>query len=343
LYEHCILSIKRALRYGEHGLPLIGTGDWNDGMNLIGKDGKGESVWLGFFLSYILKSMSKISKELNDNEFYNLCIDELKKLELSIEKVWDGDWYQRAFFDNGEVLGSSTNKECKIDSLPQSWAVISDTGSIERKKKAMESVDKLLVDRENSLIKLFNPPFDHMSNNPGYIKGYVPGVRENGGQYTHAAVWSIIAFALLKDKEKTYELIKLINPINHSLDEKASNKYKVEPYVMAADIYTADSHMGRGGWTWYTGSASWMYQLLIKYVIGLKLAQDKLYLDPCMPKEWKDLSVSYQHKETFFDIKIKNIGKTENILITVDGIKQKENYIKLNNDKKKHKVDIVLG
>ena len=265
LYEHCVRSIRFGLRYGEHGLPLMGSGDWNDGMDKVGEHGKGESIWLAFFLYAVLTRFSEIAKLNNDEAFAAECLKEAEQLSASIEKNgWDGEWYRRAYFDDGTPLGSSDNAECRIDSISQSWSVLSGAGTPERSHKGMESADKYLVRRENNLIQLLDPPFDKSDLNPGYIKGYVPGVRENGGQYTHAAIWLTMAFAAMKDRARAWELFNMINPIHHGSTPSGVATYKVEPYVVAADVYSISLHKGRGGWTWYTGSAGWMYQLLFR-------------------------------------------------------------------------------
>ncbi len=345
LYEHCAAAVSNALKYGIHGLPLIGSGDWNDGMNLVGKDGKGESVWLAFFLHKVLVSMSQMAKQHGDEIFSDECLKEAEKLSKNIDKnAWDGNWYLRAYFDNGEPLGSSANTECQIDSIPQSWSVISGAADPARAKEAMESVDKLLVDRQSMLIRLFTPPFDKTSNNPGYIKGYVPGVRENGGQYTHAAVWSVMAFATLKDRKRAWELLNLINPINHSNTKESCSVYKVEPFVMAADVYGVESNTGRGGWTWYTGSASWMYQLIVKNLLGIQLKVDRLYFEPCLPKEWQSFKVHYRFRETFYHISLQRSASEDKILsVTVDGNAQQDLSIPLTNDRIEHTAEVIIG
>ncbi|HZI52385.1 MAG TPA: cyclic beta 1-2 glucan synthetase, partial [Chitinophagaceae bacterium] len=265
LYEHCVLSIKRGMQLGSHGLPLIGSGDWNDGMDKVGEHGKGESVWLGFFLYDVIMRFIEIAALHGDSTFaeqYKIRADQLRK---NIEKhAWDGEWYRRAYFDDGTPLGSSTNDECKIDSIAQSWSVLSGAGDARRSRMGMEAAYTRLVRKENALIQLFDPPFDKSEMNPGYIKGYVPGVRENGGQYTHAAIWMVMALAALGDKRRTWDLLKMINPINHGLTQEDIAVYKVEPYVVPADVYAISQHTGRGGWTWYTGSAGWMYQLIVE-------------------------------------------------------------------------------
>ncbi|MFC1500886.1 GH36-type glycosyl hydrolase domain-containing protein [Elusimicrobiota bacterium] len=343
LYEHCVLAIERALKFGEHGLPLMGHGDWNDGMNLVGAKGKGESVWLAFFLYSVLISFSEISEMHGDKEFSKTCLNKAENLKENIEKnAWDGQWYKRAYFDNGDPLGSASNMECQIDSIPQSWSIISKAGDLQRSKQAMDSVDNRLVDRKNSLIKLFDPAFDKSDLNPGYIKGYVPGVRENGGQYTHAAVWAVMAFAILGDSEKASELLSLINPINHSTDENGINKYRVEPYVMAGDVYAVSPNEGRGGWTWYSGSAGWMYQLIIMYLLGIKISANKLYFEPCISKDWKSYKIHYKYKNTLYNITVTKNASNKKDHVVLDGHAQDESFLTLVNDNKEHTVQIKL-
>ena len=292
LYEHCKRSIEHGLRFGDHGLPLIGTCDWNDGMNMVGNKGKGESVWLGFFLFEVLKQFIKIAQERADTEFVELCVKATEKIQYNIEKnAWDGEWYKRAYFDNGMPLGSSVNDECQIDSISQSWSVLSGAGRADHAQTAMESVDKRLVRREYSLVQLLDPPFDKSDLNPGYIKGYVPGVRENGGQYTHAAIWAAMAFAKLGENKNAWEILNIINPVNHAKTPEEVERYKVEPYVIAADVYALSPHIGRGGWTWYTGSAGWIYRLIVESLLGLSLETDKLYINPCLPSDWVSFKI----------------------------------------------------
>ena len=344
LYEHCVRSIKRGLSFGVHGLPLIGCGDWNDGMNLVGEKGQGESVWLAFFLYEVLERFSKIARLRDDVSFAELCETEAMRLRENIEEhAWDGEWYRRAYFDNGEPLGSATNEECQIDSLPQSWAVLSGAGDPARSLMAMNAVDRRLVRRDTGLIQLFDPPFDKSASDPGYIKGYVPGVRENGGQYTHAAIWTVMAFAKLGNHQRAWELFSLINPINHGSTAQAIAIYKVEPYVVAADVYAVAPHTGRGGWTWYTGSSSWMYRLITESLLGLHLEIDKLRFTPCIPADWKSFVIHYRYRETFFHITVRQTeGHEGNQRITVDGVVQEDGVIALKNDLNHHQVEIEL-
>jgi len=345
LYEHCVLAVKRGLKYGVHGLPLMGSGDWNDGMNLVGREGKGESVWLAFFLCHVLKSMAALAAGRGDRDFSELCLEEAGKLSGNIEtSSWDGQWYKRAYFDSGEALGSASNSECRIDSLPQSWAVISGAADSGRAASAMEQVDRRLVDRKDSLIKLFEPPFDKCASAPGYIKGYLPGVRENGGQYTHAAVWSVIAFAMLKDSKRAWELLGLINPVRHSDTPGKCAVYKVEPFVMPGDVYAGGPNAGRGGWTWYSGSASWMYQLIVRHLLGIRLKVDRLYFEPCLPEEWRSFKVHYRYRETFYHINIERSGPADKVVsVVVDGKERADRTIPLADDRAEHRVEVKIG
>ncbi|MBL8500275.1 MAG: DUF3131 domain-containing protein, partial [Nitrosomonas sp.] len=322
LYEHCIRAIKHGLRFGEHQLPLIGCGDWNDGMNHIGRDGKGESVWLAWFLYANLQMFSGLARSREDQAFAGFCDEQAKLLSTHIEaNAWDGEWYRRAYFDDGTPLGSSSNDECQIDSISQSWAVISGGGNTARARQAMTAVDKRLIRRDKQLIQLFDPPFDQSELEPGYIKGYVPGIRENGGQYTHAAIWSAMAFALLGDRERTWELFAMLNPLNHGRTPAEIERYKVEPYVMCADIYGVTPHIGRGGWTWYTGAAGWMYRLTVETLLGLQLEVDHLRIAPCIPVHWKSYIIHYRFRETFYHITVKYNGAklSHEMHITMDG------------------------
>jgi cyclic beta-1,2-glucan glucanotransferase len=344
LYNHCVVAIKNGLKFGEHGLPLMGSGDWNDGMDKVGEHGKGESIWLAFFLYDTLVRFVEIAELKGDNVFAEKCKQDAKKLQSNIYKNgWDGEWYRRAYFDDGTPLGSSINDECKIDSIVQSWSVLSKAGDAERSLKGMNAAAKFLIRKDASLIQLFEPAFDKSNLNPGYIKGYVPGVRENGGQYTHAAIWLIMAFAELKDKEKTWELLQMINPINHGSTVDTIAKYKVEPYVMAADIYAEPMHLGRGGWTWYTGSAGWMYQLIIGSFLGLKRKGDMLHIEPCIPAAWESFKINYQFMDTTYHITISQDKNEASMEVFVDEILQTNKTISLVNDGKEHNVKVMFN
>ena len=345
LYSHCVQAITAGLKRGEHGLPLMGTGDWNDGMNLVGEQGKGESVWLGFFQHQVLTGFADLAGRRGDKAFAEICRAEVEQLRRAIEDTaWDGEWYRRAYFDDGSPLGSTANEECRIDSIAQSWSVLSDAGDPQRSRMAMNSLDKHLVDREYGLIKLLAPPFDKSSLNPGYIRGYVPGVRENGGQYTHAAIWAAMAFAAMGDSARAWELFSMINPVNHSLSRETVATYKVEPYVVAADVYALAPHTGRGGWTWYTGSAGWMYRLLIESLLGLRLEVDKLYVSPCFPEDWNSFKVHYRFCETVYHITVSQSADHEGEpKLIADGNPQDEKFVNLTNDGQEHFVELTFA
>ena len=297
IYEHCLRAIKHGLRLGEHGLPLIGTGDWNDGMDQVGKHGKGESVWLAFFVYDILNSFIRIAESRDDVATAAMCIAESEKLKDNIDKhAWDGKWYRRAYFDDGTPLGSESNDECKIDAIAQSWSVISGAGDEEKRKQALESAYELLVDKEHRILKLLTPPFNSSDLQPGYIKGYLPGIRENGGQYTHAAIWLVMAFAMQQDAERAYELLRYVNPLLHGNTKQEADKYRGEPYVMAGDVYEGE-HPGQAGWTWYTGSAGWAYRLIIEYILGMKMENGEVSFSPRVPVAWDSFKVSYTLNE----------------------------------------------
>ncbi|PTN36335.1 glucoamylase family protein [Desulfonatronum sp. SC1] len=346
LYEHCVRAIQRGLRFGEHGLPLIGTGDWNDGMNMVGHEGKGESVWLAFFLCEVLSRFTGIARLRGDLVFERQCRNEAARLGQNIERHgWDGAWYLRAFFDDGTPIGSAESPECRIDSIAQSWSVLSGMGDEERSRAAMEAVDKYLVRRDDNLIQLLDPPFDKSALNPGYIKGYVPGVRENGGQYTHAAIWTTMAFAALGDNRRAWELFAMINPINHGNSAEEVKTYKVEPYVVAADVYGVEPHTGRGGWTWYTGSAAWMYRLIMESLLGLRMEANTLTFEPCLPAQWDAFTIRYRFRKTNYRITVRQqrADEDEAATVTVDGVVQRELAVALVDDGHDHVVEVVLA
>ena len=344
LYEHCKKAIERSLNFGENGLPKIGSGDWNDGFSTVGNKGKGESVWLGFFLYGILDKFIPICKQKGEEELAQKYMTIQNHLKRALNtNGWDGRWYKRAFMDDGNILGSMENDECRIDSIAQSWSIISQAGDNDKKYISMDSLENHLVDRENGIIKLLDPPFAKGKLEPGYIKAYLPGVRENGGQYTHAAIWVIIAEALLRFGDKALEFYRMINPIEHSRTKEASNKYKVEPYVIPADIYGAGNLAGRGGWTWYTGSSSWFYKAGIEYILGLKIEDGYLRIDPCIPKDWKEYSMQYKWENSVYTIKVsnpnnKNTGVTK---VLLNGI-EVENKIKLDNSNGIYHIEIMM-
>ncbi|MCM3906470.1 MAG: protein ndvB, partial [Pyrinomonadaceae bacterium] len=307
IFEHCTRALDRSLAVGPHGLPLMGGGDWNDGMNRIGHLGKGESVWVGWFLHNTLANFSPYCDQRNEGARGDKYRSHMQSLKKALEEHgWDGDWYRRAYFDDGTPLGSAQNEECRIDSIVQSWGVISGAAEQHRASRSMAAVDEYLIRRGDGLVILFTPPFDKSNLDPGYIKGYVPGVRENGGQYTHAALWTLIAFAMLGDGERAGELFSLLNPINHASTRAGLHKYKVEPYAAAGDIYAVPPHTGRGGWTWYTGSASWMYRAGLESILGFQLRGDRLKIDPCVPRWWREFEITYRRGRTTYRIKVEN-------------------------------------
>ena len=312
IYRHCIRAIEKSFNFGENGLPKIGTGDWNDGFSTVGNKGKGESVWLGFFLYKILDGFIEVCKKrVEEGKEEANIIEKFVKIKLELKKAlntkgWDGRWFKRAFMDDGSALGSMENEECRIDSIAQSWSIISNAGDNDKKYISMESLENHLIDKENGIIKLLDPPFEKGKLEPGYIKAYLPGVRENGGQYTHAACWVIIAQTMLGFGDKALELYRMINPIEHSRTKDACNKYKVEPYSMPADIYGASNLAGRGGWTLYTGSASWYYDAGIEYILGLKIENGVMKFEPCIPKDWKEYLIRYKWGKSIYNVKIKN-------------------------------------
>ncbi|NEX22798.1 cyclic beta 1-2 glucan synthetase [Thiorhodococcus mannitoliphagus] len=346
LYDHCVRAILHGLRMGEHGLPLMGSGDWNDGMDLVGIKGRGESVWLGFFLYQVLMQFAEVARLRDDQPFVERCQREADQLRDNLEQHgWDGDWYRRAYFDDGTPLGSADEAECQIDSIAQSWSVLSGAGMPERAHQAMTSLDARLVRRDAGLIQLLDPPFDQSPLNPGYIKGYVPGVRENGGQYTHAAIWAAMAFAQLGDRVRAWELFDIINPINHARSPQEVATYKVEPYVIAADVYGVAPHVGRGGWTWYTGSAGWMYRLILESLLGLRLEGETLRIEPCLPADWDGFKLSYRYRETHYHIVVTQASAGEGApRVTLDGIQQAGLAIPLSDDRQRHAVEVkVMG
>ena len=332
IYEHCLKAIDIALKFGRHNIPLMGSGDWNDGMSTVGNKGEGESIWVGWFLYKILDNFKEICKFKNDNSKEEDYIKMQEFIRENLEKnAWDGGWYRRAYFDNGTPLGSRENDECKIDSLAQSWSIISKAGKEARTIEAMEAVDKYLVDKNHGLIKLLAPPFDKSSLEPGYIKGYVAGVRENGGQYTHAAVWVILALTKLNLGDKAWKYYNMINPINHSNTELEARRYKVEPYVMAADVYIKEPHGGRGGWSWYTGASGWMYKVGLEDILGLKKLGDKGYeIKPCVPDSWKEYEIKINNKDENYNIKIKRAEGNEEKGVFINGKRSEDNIIPRN-------------
>lgn len=341
LYMHCKRAIDVSLNYGQNGLPKMGSGDWNDGMNKV----SGESVWLGFFLYNVLEKFSKICRIKNEENLIIKYEKEMEKLKYALNSnAWDGKWYKRAFFEDGTPLGSNQNDECKIDSISQSWSVISKAGEDEKSRMAMESLNAYLVDRENMVIKLLTPPFENINKEVGYIKAYIPGVRENGGQYTHGAIWAIIANSLLKNGNRAEEYFRIINPIEHARTKENALKYKVEPYVVAADVYGAGKLIGRGGWTWYTGSSSWLYTAGLNYVLGLRKERDKLRIVPAIPEEWSKYEIEYVYENTLYKIIVKNPNHKQSGVknIYLDNNLLMSHEIELVDDERVHTIEVEM-
>ncbi len=344
LYEHCRRAIEKGNTSGAHGLPLMGGGDWNDGMNRVGLDGRGESIWLGWFLHATLKRFASLAVfTKNDPAPY---VEQADKLSQALEaQAWDGEWYLRAFYDDGSRLGSQKNSECQIDSIAQSWAVLSGAGDSARALQAMDSVNSKLVKRSERLILLFTPPFNKSARDPGYIKGYLPGVRENGGQYTHAAIWTAWAFANLGQGDRAMELFRMLNPVSHADTPEKVIRYKVEPYVIAADIYSVSPHIGRGGWTWYTGSSGWMYRLGIEAILGITRVGNALNINPCIPRDWHGFKAEYRFGTTHYRISVENPSNVNRGIqeVSLDGILLPDSLIPLAEDGHLHKVRVVMG
>ncbi len=349
IYSHCIRAIEKSLNFGENGLPKIGTGDWNDSFSNVGSKGIGESVWLGFFLYDVINKFIPICRRKNDETRIKRYEEILEKLRKNLNTYgWDSRWYKRAFTDNKEVLGSLQNEECRIDSISQSWATISGAGDNDKKYIAMESLENHLVDKEVGIIKLLDPPFEKSKLEPGYIKAYLPGTRENGGQYTHAATWTIIAQSILNLNDKAYENFRMINPIEHSRTKDESAKYKVEPYVIAADVYGQGNLAGRGGWTWYTGSSSWMYIAGIRYILGLNIENGYLVINPHIPNKWNEYEIRYKYKNSLCNIKVINSGinneingeKVQKVICNKEEMKEKK--VKLDGDGGVYNIEVII-
>ncbi|MFZ6030116.1 MAG: GH36-type glycosyl hydrolase domain-containing protein [Chloroflexota bacterium] len=346
LYEHCRRAIVQGSSTGPHGLPLIGAGDWNDGMNRVGIEGRGESVWLGWFLYAVLQAFIPLCEAMEEAEQAVQFRQQAERLKAALqESAWDGAWYRRAYFDDGHPLGSTQNDECQIDSIAQSWAVLSGGGEAARDRQAMQSVAEKLLRIDDRLLLLFTPPFDQTGRDPGYIKGYLPGIRENGGQYTHAAIWAAWAFAGLGHGDRAGQIYGLLNPIYHSDSPEKAGRYTVEPYVIAADVYSAPAHIGHGGWTWYTGSGGWMYRLGLEAILGLRKTADALSLAPCIPQDWKGFEIHYRYKTSVYHIRVVNPrGVSQGIRkIVMDGERIEAASIPLRDDNGSHVLDIEMG
>jgi cyclic beta-1,2-glucan synthetase len=322
LFEHCARGLDHSLHLGSHGLPLMGTGDWNDGMNRVGEAGKGESVWLGWFLHAALQAFTPLAEARQDMARAATWRAHAAALQLALERAWDGDWYLRAYFDDGTPLGSHAAEECRIDSIAQAWAVISGVAPPAHAARAMASVDRDLVRADEKLLLVLTPPFDKTTSEPGYIKGYPPGIRENGGQYTHAALWTAMAFALLGEGDKAAALFAMLNPINHARTPAEAARYKLEPYVVAADVYSTPPHVGRGGWSWYTGSAGWMQRVGLESILGLRIRGSTLHIDPCVPRDWPRYDVTITWQSTRYIIAVENPSGVSKgvVLINLDGV-----------------------
>jgi cyclic beta-1,2-glucan synthetase len=346
LYEHCIRAIDHALPLGAHGLPLIGSGDWNDGMNRVGQGGKGESVWLGWFLYKVIEDFLPFCDDFEADDKREDYTTHLEKLKRALNSDgWDGEWYRRAYFDDGTPLGSAANEECKIDGIAQTWSVLSGAGEPAKAALAMKMMRRLLVRKESKIVLVLTPPFDKSTIDPGYIKGYLPGVRENGGQYTHAATWGIIASAETGDGDAAFELFSMLNPLNHSRTQPEAERYKLEPYVISGDVYSGAPYEGRGGWSWYTGSAAWYYRAGLESILGLRLRGSKLRFKPCIPKSWKSYEMIYTYENTKYFIRVENPsgvmqGETR---VELDGSSVPDAEINLVDDSKDHQIRVVLA
>jgi cyclic beta-1,2-glucan synthetase len=341
LYRHCVRAIEHSLVRGVHGLPLIGCGDWNDGMNRVGEAGRGESIWLGWFSCEVMNRFAAVARLHDDEAFALRCESEVAKLKIALEQNgWDGAWYRRAYYDDGTPLGSAPNDECRIDSIAQSWSVISGVADPARQLQAMNSLDQHLVRRDSRLVQLLDPPFDKSPLDPGYIKGYVPGVRENGGQYTHAAIWATMAFAELGDSARAWELLRMINPLSHTRDAGEIDVYKVEPYVVSADVYAVQPHVGRGGWSWYTGSAGWMYRLVVESLLGLHMDAGHLTFAPVLPADWEGFSMRYRYRQTWYQIDVTQVAADAPRTLRLDGDVVADGRVLLTNDGQEHRVQL---
>ncbi len=345
LYEHCARAIEHACTVGEHGLPLMGSGDWNDGMNRVGAHGKGESVWLAWFLAATLRAFAPRAESRGDTKTASCWRARAAAYAAAAERTaWDGAWYRRAFYDDGTALGTATDDECRIDSIAQSWAVLSGAADPVRARAAMQAVNQYLVRDDARLMLLLTPPFDRSARDPGYIKGYVPGVRENGAQYTHAALWAVLAMARLGDGDRAAELMRMLNPFTRARTAEDARTYMVEPYVVAGDVYAAPGHVGRGGWTWYTGAASWSYRVALEGILGFEKRGARLRLDPCIPASWPGFSLDYRHGATTYVIDVKNPNGVHRgvSVVTVDGAARDDGWIDLADDGLRHVVAITL-
>ena len=343
LDDHCQRAIRHGLRFGPHGLPLMGAGDWNDGMDLVGAQGRGESVWLAFFLIAVLDRYAPLAERRGDAAFAALCRANAAQLRERVEaNAWDGAWYQRAWFDDGSPLGTAANVECRIDSIAQSWAVLSATAAPDRGLQAMQSVYDHLVRQDVRIIELLAPPFDTSEPSPGYIAGYVPGVRENGGQYTHGATWTAMAFARLGQVERGWEAFSMLDPTKHGDSAERIARYKTEPYVTAGDVYAFAPHAGRGGWSWYTGSAGWMYQLLVESLLGLCREGERLAVRPLMPAGWAQFEIRYRYKTSTYAITCQAVASDAEAGLRIDAVAASGDHVPLVDDGRTHAVVVSV-
>jgi cyclic beta-1,2-glucan synthetase len=348
LFDHCARALDRSLQTGTHGLPLMGAGDWNDGMNRVGELGLGESVWLGWFLHATLVAFAAIARTRGESAQATRWLTHAQGLQASLEReAWDGDWYRRGYFDDGTPLGSAANSECRIDSIAQSWGVLSGAAEPERAQRAMASLERNLIQDSPGLALLFTPPFEHAAPDPGYVKAYPPGIRENGGHYSHAAIWSVMAYAALGQGERATSLLSLLNPIARTRTLADLQRYKVEPYVIAADIYSVAPHAGRGGWTWYTGSAGWMYRAGIESILGFRLHGTRFTMSPCIPAAWPHFEIEFRYGSARYDIRVSNPHRVSRGIarIELDGVTLPigDLAVPLTSDGQSHSVLVTLG
>jgi cyclic beta-1,2-glucan synthetase len=346
LYEHCTRALDVGATSGRHGLPKMGGGDWNDGMNRVGRGGEGESVWLAWFLASTAIQFSPIAAARADDARVAWCASLVSRLARSVdEHGWDGAWYRRAFFDDGTPLGSSKNPECSIDAIAQSWSVIAGIGDRERAKQALRSAEERLVQADGALMRLLWPPFDHAEPDPGYIRAYPNGIRENGGQYTHGVLWTVHALTLLGEGDRAVALLSLLNPIHHAATRPLAERYQVEPYVVAGDVYDAVGHVGRGGWTWYTGAASWMYRVAVERILGVRRQGAVLVVDPCISRDWPGFEVTYRDGEGEVHVVVENPDHVEHGVrrVAIDGRESADHAIALTGAPGRREVVVVMG
>jgi cyclic beta-1,2-glucan synthetase len=345
IFEHCRRAIDKGLTSGPHGLPLIGVGDWNDGMNRVGPEGRGESTWLGFFIYTILTEFAPICDRRGDHARAARYRETAHQMSTRLEQAWDGEWFRRGYYDDGRPLGSAQNDECQIDSISQSWAMLS--GAVPRRlaDRALDAVRTRLIDRKSRILLLLTPAFDKSDQDPGYIKGYPPGIRENGGQYTHAAVWALMALARSGNGDEAAEMFHMLNPINHTRTREAVAKYRTEPYVLDGDVYARPPHGGRGGWSWYTGSAGWLYRAGLEHILGLRGSGDHFAIDPCVPSAWTSFSIDWNHRGTSYHIEISNPDQvwTGVLRAELDGALVDHRSIPIADDQRAHQVRIIMG